>query len=270
MTKDSRIPTNLRNLLLIETVAKVDRAMLPIEISRAVGLSRPTVHRLCRNLINEGFLVRTADGKRLGPGRRLRRIATGILHESWTSFVRRQVLVEVARRVGETVNFVVPGKTGMRYVDRVETDWPVRVQLPVGTEVPFHCTASGKVYLASLTPARRQIIIDILNLKEFTPNTLVDHGSLFEDTVAVGEHGYALDKEEFIVGMNAIAVPVKDDRHRYVASLAIHGPKQRLTIESAISQVKSLLWGADALRTALFLADDADQIQPESIAHRDK
>ena len=64
-------------------------------------------------------------------------MASGILHASRLHIARHQILQDVAATVGETVNFVVPEDAGMSYFDRVETDWPFRVQLPVGTHVLF-------------------------------------------------------------------------------------------------------------------------------------
>ena len=66
--------------------------------------------------------------------------------------VRQTVLNALAEDVGETCNIAMPERHAMVYLDRVETKWPLRIQLPVGTEVPFHCTASGKMYLSSLKP----------------------------------------------------------------------------------------------------------------------
>ena len=82
-------------------------------------------------------------------------MATGLMSASEIHVARRQILEELAARVGETVNFVVPAESGMSYLYRVETDWALRVQLPIGTHVPFHCTASGKTFMASLPEARR-------------------------------------------------------------------------------------------------------------------
>ncbi len=238
-------------MLIIEIVANSGASMTASEINRDLGLPKQTAHRLCNTLVREGFLAREPDGRRLRPGRRLRTIGVGVLHASRSHIARRQVLVDVAAKVEETVNFVVPGDDGMHYVDRVETDWPFRIQLPVGTDVPFHCTASGKVFLASLPHQRRKAFIGGLHLKAYTPNTHDDPASLLEDTQRVAERGYAIDEEEFFEGMNAIAVPVTDGRDRYVASLAFHGPKSRLSIETAVSRVDVLLDGARKLGRAI-------------------
>ena len=41
--------------------------------------------------------------------------------------------------------------TELIYLDRVESDWPLQICLNIGSRVPLHCTASGKLFL-SLTP----------------------------------------------------------------------------------------------------------------------
>ena len=80
----------------------------------------------------------------------------GLLYNSRDHMARRQILLNIANKVKETVNFVVPEASGMNYIDRVETDWAFRIQLPIGTNVPFHCTASGKCFLASLSPKKEK------------------------------------------------------------------------------------------------------------------
>jgi len=85
------------------------------------------------------------------------------------------------------VNFVIPQETGMHYLDRVETDWPFRIQMPRGFNVPFHCTASGKTFMASLSKSAREKFIAGLSLKEHTQNTHTTADSLLKNL----KHGYA-------------------------------------------------------------------------------
>ena len=129
---EDRIPTNLRTLLILEVLGTSDRALSPTEINQSIGLPKQTIHRLCAKLEQEGFLARGEDGKKLRPTRRSRLMASGLLYASRFHIARHQVMQRVADEVGETVNFVVPDSEGMIYVDRVEADWPFRVQLPVG------------------------------------------------------------------------------------------------------------------------------------------
>lgn len=253
-----RIPTNLRTLLILEELSKSGHPMSASELGRKVGLAKQTVHRLCVTLESEGFLTRLAPSKRYLPTHRAREMASGLLYASNSRIVAHQILVDVAKEVKETVNFVVPEESGMRYLDRVETDWAFRVQFPVGSNVPFHCTASGKTYLASMAPRVRKNMVAGLELSAMTQQTHTNADELLAELKRISAQGFALDNEEFIEGMVAIAVPVTDAEGRFGAALAFHGPRQRITPDGAIDRLEPLLIGAKRLGDALFNASSAD------------
>lgn len=239
-SQSGRIATNLRTLLIIEVVGNANRALTPTEINDELGLPKQTIHRLCTTLVSEGFLSYEPDGRHLRPARRLRSISSGILHASRIYIARHQILEELAAAVGETVNFVVPEEDGMSYLDRVETDWAFRVQLPIGTHVPFHCTASGKCFLASLSKHMRDRMLESVKMEKLTDKTIVDTDALNTELAQIKRQGYALDIEEFMSGMVAIAVPVLDHQGRFLAALAFHGPTIRLNKEALLKHERLL------------------------------
>lgn len=249
---ESRIPTNLRTLLMMEALANADAPQTPAELGRLVGLPKQTAHRLCNVLLEEGFVVREESGIGLRPGRRARALASGLAVSSTTHQARRQVLEALAAEVGETVNFVVPEDGGMSYQDRVETDWAFRIQLPIGSLVPFHCTASGKTYLASLPKSERRRLVQAMALPELTPNTITDPDKLLAELAQIARQGYALDNEEFHLGMVAVSVPVRGPNGRYHASVAFHAPVQRVTIGRAAKLAPVVTDAAERLSEALF------------------
>ena len=252
MSDGDRIPTNLRTLLILEVLGHAGEPMTATDLGREVGLAKQTAQRLCTTLEAEGFLIRHGNSKKFLPARRIRTMSAGLLFASRAHIARRQVLEDVARKVSETVNFVVPEDTGMSYLDRVETDWPFRVQFPIGSNVPFHCTASGKTFMASLPPKARRTFVEGLDLAGLTAHTHVTPASLLDELAEIAKQGFALDREEFIEGMVAIAVPVRDMAGRFVAALAFHGPVQRISIDSALARKDVLTDGARRLTNVLF------------------
>ncbi|MBM2576270.1 IclR family transcriptional regulator [Jannaschia sp. Os4] len=248
-----RIPTNLRLLLILEALTQAGRPMTATELGRGVGLAKQTANRLCRTLEEEGWLMREDAHGRYVSAPRARRLGAGLsLVGRDRAAARRVVMSDLARTTGETVNYVVPGEAGMRYLDRVETDWAFRVQLPVGTEVPFHCTASGKCYLASLPPARRRALVGALELEAHTDRTITEPAALLAELEDVARRGHATDDGEFMEGMIAIAVPVLDAQGRFAAALAAHGPAQRLDLAAAEARRPAMADGAARLGAALF------------------
>lgn len=252
MPTGDRIPTNLRTLLILEVIGRGDRAMTATEINAQIGLPKQTVHRLCATLEREGFLARQGGGNRFLPARRLRDLGAGLLFASRSHIARRQILEEVAREIGETVNFAAPADTGMGYLDRVETDWPLRIQLPIGSTVPFHCTASGKCFMASMKAAARRRFVSSLSLRKLTGRTHDEADTLLKELSRIAKSGYALDQQEFMEGMVAIAVPITDPEGRFFAALAVHAPVQRVTVDAAVERREVLQNAATRLGEALF------------------
>ena len=237
-----------RSLAILERVAAAGRPITATELNADLYLPKPTIHRLCTMLQNEGYLQRSIDGRGLTAGPKLRGIALDVVAGAGGQRAAlHAILEELAETVGETCNINVPDGNAMRYIDRVEARWPLRLQLPVGTRVPLHCTASGKMFLSSLPAARRRQVITNLLLEPHTPHTVGDPDTLETLLRLVRNNGYGDDNEEFLEGMVAVAVPVRDGKGRLTATLAMHGPTQRLTLEAAKAQLPALRKAAGRL-----------------------
>lgn len=242
MPASNRIATNMRLFHILDVMAKQQSPLTPSEINKHLKWPKQTVHRLCKSMIEEGFLHYDATGKRLLPSASLRTLANGLLASDWHTSALHQILEKLSNKVKETVNFVIPEHPGMIYRDRVQTNWAFQIHLPVGTHVPFYCTASGKTYLASLTPKNRRTMVESLHLKSLTDTTVRSTEALMLELAEIQKQGFALDNEEFYDGMIAIAVPVLDPKGHYHGAVAMHGPTVRLdiaTLEDNYADLKS-------------------------------
>lgn len=248
-TIGEKIPNNIRMLRILEVLAAAGSALSATEINAAIGLPKPTIHRLCQTLEREGFLVRAPGSQRYETAPRLLRIAAGVLNSNRLRIARHRALAKLSETIGETCNIALPSESGMLYLDRVETQWPLRVQLPTGSTVPFHCTASGKLYLSSLEPMQCKRLLDSLLLPPATRHSVTKRPALEAELERIRRQGYSVDKEEFVEGMVAIAVPILDARGSFTATLSFHAPTQRMSAEQALTHLDALK------RTAVDLAE---------------
>ncbi len=249
-SKTSQIPTNMRLLRVMEEVAARGVAVKPADLIEALGLPKPTVHRLLQTAEAEGFLQRDLDGRSYGPGRRLRALAVSTMTSEHLRTARLTILRGVAEKIGETCNLATPDREGMTYLDRVETEWPLRIQLPIGTQVPFHCTASGKMYLSTLRPHVLKSILTARPLEKRTESTMTELEQIQAQLEITRQRGYSTDDEEFMAGMTALAVPVLDKQGKLLATLSAHAPMQRRTLTELVAYLPALRQGAKDL-TAL-------------------
>jgi DNA-binding IclR family transcriptional regulator len=95
-------------------------------------------------------------------------------------------------------------------------------------------------------------ILSSLKLDALTDKTHVTVDALLKELSEIKRQGYALDREEFMEGMIAIAVPIKDKENRFVGALAFHGPTQRISIKNAVERKDTLLNASQKLQEHLF------------------
>ncbi len=221
-----------RVLDILTTVTAAEQPVTATELSESLNIPKASAHRLCATLEDAGFLKSRLNARGLVAGPQLQQMAFDVLSRGDLNADHRAILQRLSSMLGETCNLAVPHGTEMIYYDRVETHWPVRVQLQVGSRVPLHATASGKMYMSSLTPARREQWVDSLELIPCTANTLTDRDALLTELLEIEKNGYSTDKEEYIDGMVALAVPVTDANGRLYATLSFQAPVMRIPIES--------------------------------------
>ena len=238
-------------MVLLREVAEAEAPVTANEIAERTGLPKATVYRLCDQLQSANLIRRQLGGRGYVPGKDLVDLARSVLSGRAIYATRHAILTRVAKEIGETCNLVAPEGTGMVYWDRVETEWPLRLQLPIGTRVPYHATASGKMYLASLPENHCTQLLSEIELQAYTDKTLTSPKKLHDHLKSIQEQGYSLDDEEFITGMTAVAVPVNDRNNRYVASLAVHAPKSRMSIAEARRHVGILNEAATRISTGI-------------------
>jgi len=247
MSQKERVATNLRTLMILEAVSASSEPITPTEINREIGLPKQSIHRLCQTMIDEGFLIRDTSGKRLRPAPRTLKMAQGLFITRQTLIARNLILRDLSKTTGETVNFVVPETNGMTYLDRVETDWLFRIELPIGSRGPFQCTASGKCFLASLDEQPLDKILNSLAFEKRTRNTITSKTVLLKELDQIRKQGFSIDNEELFDDMVALAVPVTHTDGRFLAAVAFHGPTQRLDHAKLLQHLETMQEGARKL-----------------------
>ena len=236
-----------RSLRLLSFIADAGRALSLAELAAALGLPKATAHRLCNQVLEHGYIVRDIDERSFAVGPALRKLAFDALAHATVRGLRHAALTDLVAAVGETCNFTALDGVEVLYLDRVEAPWPWRLTLDVGVHVPLHCTASGKLFLASMSRERRMRVLGQLQLARLTPNTLTDAAALRADCERIAAQGYSVDNEEFITGLVAVAVPVRDRGGEMRAAVAVHAPVARMSLESMLTHLPALRHAAQRM-----------------------
>jgi len=223
-----------RVMQIIEAVARAERPPSPADLACQLNIPKPSIHRLLNQLEDDGFVQTNLRGLIL-PSAKMHSIAWGVLHTERFSAARRAILQELTEKIDETCGIAVPRGTEMVYYDRVQSDWPLQIDLQVGSHTPSWCTASGKLYLSSLPRERRRRIIDKLPLMQYTRNTIVDTQILEAELEQIKVSRVGTDNQEFVDGMVACAVPINDSGGKLCACLFTHAPVIRKSFDELMA-----------------------------------
>lgn len=241
-----------RALAVLDYVTRSSEPPGLMDIAGALNFPKATASRLCSALESRKWLTRHAGDRSFSPGPRLLSLAVRALQSDPRQALRHELLSQLVKTLGETCNLTMLDGTQVRYLDRVETHWPLRMQLEAGSRVPLHATASGKLFLAHMEPGRRLAMLGNLALQACTAHTLQTAEDLLRECVQIEKNGYACDREEFMLGMIAVAVPVKDEQGICRAALAVHAPLARMTLEQALTGLPQLQDTAQRMGRLLF------------------
>ena len=202
-----------------------------------------------------GLLAREPDGRRDALAPRLLRFADAALSASTQQGVRHAVLRQLVADVGESCNLTALSGAEVNYLDRVESAFPLRLELRPGTRVPIHCSASGKLFLAHLSPRQCRAVLDSLPLTRHTTTTLTERAALEMELERIRQQDYAVDAEEFVDGLVCVAVPVRQPGTPGTGgvrcAVALQGPVARMPLAQALQQLPRLREAATALARTL-------------------
>lgn len=255
---NSRQSAFLRGFSILEYIVESNRPVSSADLISDLGLAKATAHRLARQLEEEGFLQREPVRERYLAGPRLHDFALAVLSNRVLGAPRHAILRALADEVGETCNCTMMDGNNIVYFDRVQTNWPYRIDLPVGTHLPLHCTASGKLFLANLPKAMRHKLIYNVPLQRQTDRTFTDPEQLERELKHIAADGVGVDNEELMPGMVALAVPVYDQAQRMCLTVAMHAPTIRKSLKELRQYLPALRRAAAALSATYFPEDETE------------
>jgi DNA-binding IclR family transcriptional regulator len=205
------------------------------ELADASGIPKSTASRLLTALERRGLIEQDGERGRLRPGPAILRVAERGMLERNVVELSRPSLDVLVQASGETINLALPALDGVEHVVQVDGVHFLGTGQWLGRSVDYHCTATGKIFLAfgrapvPNGPAHR-----------YTPATITDPDDLQAALEHVRAGGFATAIDELEQGLAAIAAPVRGAHGDVIAALSISGPTLRMT-SARISELQPVL-----------------------------
>lgn len=216
-----------RALRILEVISQAKEGASLSEISGAVGLNHSTAHNLLLTLKQCEYVFQPKPNGRYYLGYRALQLSSSSNYSFPVNTVSRPHLADLVRKYDETAHLAILSDGQVVYMNKVESSHMMGLKSYVGKRNPCHATALGKALLASLDPGQVDEIIAAKGMPGYTPYTITTAAALHKELEQVRRQGYAVDNEEFELGLWCVAAPVRDYSGRAIAAISVTIPVGR-------------------------------------------
>ncbi|MBL7065649.1 MAG: IclR family transcriptional regulator [Anaerolineae bacterium] len=232
----------------------------PGEIACQLGINRSRAFRILKTLERRGYVESDPQAQGYRLGLKFFEIGEQVRERLELRRVAEPVLMELAQNTGDVAHLLVLYGHSAACVDRYQGDHMLQVAAPIGQPLPLHIGASPKVLLAHLPENERERIIQEIELTPFTPNTITDHDELRRCLEEVRTQGYAVDEEDFEIGVYAVGAPVRDHNGCVVAGVTVTTPESRYSPQRCQELIKMVVDAANRISARLgWMLDQSSQ-----------
>lgn len=212
------------------------------EIAQVVGLHKATAYRIVTTLVNYGYLEWVEDGQKYRLGLELASLGFKVIQRM---DLRREALPfmkQLVQEWDETCDLSIFDQGKVFYIEILRGDHALTISAAVGQRLPAHCTASGKLFLAYLPESELDSVLE-QPMESYTDNTITSPDELRRQLEIIRDQGYAVDNEEYELGVCAVSAPIFNRRGNIIAAVGSPSPTSRMTPER-ITEI------ADAFKSA--------------------
>lgn len=240
MGKNEKIKSIEKALDLLEFLSLNEQETGITEISKKLHMGLSTVHRIVSTLKSRGYVIQNQQTTKYRLGIKLFELGCAVQSTKRLVETTKPYLKQLSQSTNETANLAILEGKEVIYLDTIESPEMLRTEIMAGTRTPAHCTALGKVLLASISDGEFESLYKRDEpLSSLTSKSISSLEELKKNLKKVKKQGYAVDREEYKIGINCIGVPIFG-RNGAIAAISITGPASRFTIDK-MEKVKGKL-----------------------------
>jgi DNA-binding IclR family transcriptional regulator len=197
------------------------------EVATSLRIPKSSAHELLSTMADVGLLRRTATG-RYRLGWKILGLSHVLVSSTELLAEARPVMTELVRRYGENVHLAVLDGDLVTYVEKVQGTRAIQIAVTwVGSRLPAHCSAVGKVLLASRPWTEVEEILERQGMRPLTPRTTRTPARLRAELEEVTAVGFAYDLEEAVPDLCCVAAPIYDYTQQVIAAISLSVPAYR-------------------------------------------
>jgi IclR family pca regulon transcriptional regulator len=238
-----------RGIAVIQVFSRERPALTLSDVARMTGITRATARRILLTLEEVGHV--RSDGRLFSLTPRVLTLGWAYLSSLNLWETAQPMMEELARTTNESCSAATLDLPDVVYVARMPTRRIMTISLGVGTRLPAHCTAMGRVLLAGLSDPELDAFVAGAHLEAFTDRTITDRRTLRAEVETVRQDGWALVNQELEIGLRSVAAPLRAGG-RTIAALNVATAAPRVPLDELRGALlPQLLHAAQLISAAL-------------------
>ena len=201
-------PSVKKAFAILSAISSSKNGLGVSELAKKLKMAKSTVHGMTSALEELGAVMRDPLTKKYKLGFTLLEIGRSAYSQIDLQTSTRPVTEELMEKTRTSIFLGILNWRQVTILDIVESRQDLNITAPVGSTIPLFAGAVGKVFLASMPEEQAAKIVKSKGLPRFTDNSIVDMDLYFNELRQVREKGYAVDDEEYIPGVRAVASPL--------------------------------------------------------------
>lgn len=232
-----RVPALDRGLSIIEMFSAAERTLSMADIAGRLGLTQSAIYRIVQTLAERGYLRKVAKTTyELGP-----RVVSGgfaWLASRDVTEIAMPWLNALRDRTSLSCHLAIREHTDAVYIYRAFAQQRLTVNIPIGSRLPCHCSALGRILLADLSDDELYALYRNIRLDDYpppAPKTFPELQILLKDD---RDNGWAVSRSDY---STAIAAPIRDHRGQIAAAANLSGPDAIMQTPGSLAHARALL-----------------------------
>lgn len=220
-----------RALTLLEIISEHSDGIGNSALAKQAELSKSTVHRLLQTLKKLNYVWQEEKTEKYYIGFKVLSLSTHALDCNNVKCVAHKHLINLKNSVNETVHLAIRDGLNAVFIDKIESNLPVRMYSEVGRSIPLYCSSGGKALVAWSPESFVRELYDGFQFIKFTETTIVDLEVLIKELQQTKLQGYATDHFEHEDHVLCVGAPIFNFNNEVIAAITVAGTVLTFTEE---------------------------------------
>jgi IclR family acetate operon transcriptional repressor len=195
---------------LLRTLAESRQHLGMTELAQRLGYSKSTTHGLVHALLREGALTQETNGRKLFLGPTIMDLPFYAWNPMKMTEYAQPTINAIRDQIRETVFLGVLLQMRVLIMATAEADEPLKISASPGTSISLFAGAAAKIFMAGKSDTEIMFLIREKGLPRYTDRSITSEKEYLAEIERVRNQGYAMDDEEYLAGIRAVAVPLNN------------------------------------------------------------